>query len=98
MTEQSLKFNHQEREHMAVLYRRHAWLRLGETRPTPEGGYTEDNGYFAGEANALAWALDLLEGKTELVEVRLERHERRIRNLESRMGHLEHDLTTGGTQ
>jgi hypothetical protein len=79
-------FVRKERAHLDVLGQRLDHLR--EDDPTR----IDNPGYIAGEANALAWALSVLTGSLDPIDVRLERHERRIKNLESRFGRLEHDL------
>lgn len=83
------KFIRREREHLDVLERRLAWLR---SSPEPEGGYTEEAGFFAGEAGALAWALGVLRGEVEPLALRVDRLEQSVRVAHSRLGRVEHEI------
>lgn len=80
------KFVRKEREHLDVLHRRLNHLR--EHRPERSG----DPNYIAGEANALAWALAILENEAEPVEVRLNRIEQKLRKVDSEIGRLWHEF------
>lgn len=79
-------FNRKERELLGVLQGRLDWLRSEAARGAPKG---EESGFFQGEASALAWALSVVEGTVQPVEVRTERVEHRLRRVESRLGRLE---------
>ncbi len=80
-----------ERENVEVLQRRLDWLH----ERMPEEGMAEETrfyyGAFPGEAAALRWAISLITGGLEPIDLKLERHERRIRNLEQRIGRMEHE-------
>src|SRR5262245_8192801 len=82
------KFVRKEKEHLRVLQGRLDWLRSDRARQHP-GGFTEENGFFQGEAYALAWALAVIEGTIEPLEVRVERWEKKMRVVEARLGRLE---------
>jgi hypothetical protein len=75
-----------EREHLEVLERRLAHLH--EDRPERHG----DPAYPPGEANAIAWVLAVVRGIEEPVELRVERLEKTMRQLITRVGNIEHDL------
>lgn len=82
------KFVRKEHEHLAVLEARLEHLRTGHGHPERSG----DPAYPAGEANAIAWALALIRGLEEPIEIRVERLEKQLRVLGSRLGNLERDL------
>jgi len=82
----------QQQKHLDVLRRRRDFLVTSGDRPTPPTGYTEEAGFFAGEANALAWVISVMEAIEDPVEARLERVERRLRTVEARLGNIERDL------
>lgn len=86
-----------EREHLATLEARLRWLNdpdrdRAATEPR-RGGRTEENGFFPGESNALAWALSVLRGDVEPLSLRVERLERQLRQFASRLGRVEHELS-----
>lgn len=82
-------FNRKERELLGVLQGRLDWLRSEAASRAPRG---EENGFFQSEASALSWALSVIEGTVQPVEVRTERIEHRLRRVESRLGRLEEDF------
>lgn len=79
-------FNRTERSHLEALEARLAHLRGGD--PERRG----DPAYPPGEAYAIAWALAVLRGIEEPMELRVERIELTLRRLNSRVGRIEHDL------
>lgn len=85
-----LKFVRKEREHLDVLHRRLDHLRVDD--PSRRG----NPAYPPGEANALAWALTVIEGDVEPLSVRMERIERKLRVIETRLGNVERDQRGDG--
>ena len=80
------EFVRKERDHLDVLKRRldHLNVNVPERRGDPN--------YMPGEAGALSWALKVIEGTVEPVEVRMQRFEEGLRKISSRLGRVEHDL------
>jgi hypothetical protein len=75
-----------ERQHVEALEARLSHLR-GD-HPERRG----DPAYPPGEAYALAWALSVLRGIEEPLELRVERLQDALRKLTSRVGRIEHEL------
>lgn len=82
-------FVRKEREHLDVLRGRLAWLSTPAAAEAPRGA---ENGFFQGESAALAWALGVIEGSVDPVELRVERIEHQLRKLAGRQGKLERDF------
>lgn len=78
-----MPFTRKERAHLAVLHERLEHLKVND--PARSGNPE----YRAGESNALAWALAVIEGMEEPVEIRVERLEVWRRHIESRLGRVE---------
>jgi hypothetical protein len=76
----TLKFTGKEIERLTVLQRRLDYLR---DLPVPEDGYA------AAEAGALAWALHVLIGTVEPLEIRMNKLDAAMRKVHSRLGRLE---------
>lgn len=81
------KFVRKEREHIAVLQQRLAYLKVDrpERRDEPD--------YIPGEAQALGWVLSVLDGTLEPLDVRMERIERRMRQYDTRLGEIAQSIT-----
>jgi hypothetical protein len=75
-----------EREHLDVLERRLAHLH--DDRPERRG----DPAYPPGEAMALAWVLAVVRGLDEPIALRVERLEKTMRQLVTKVGRIEHEL------
>ena len=78
------RFVRKEREHLDVLHQRLDFLR--------SDSWEDPAGHIPGEPGALAWALDIIEGSVEPIEVRMERYEQRLRVLGSKVARLEKEL------
>jgi hypothetical protein len=77
------RFARKEREHLDVL---HARLERLHTERHP------DDDHLKGETHALAWALGIIEGTVEPVEVRVEKALQQIRKLANRVAALEREF------
>lgn len=78
--------NRKERDHLDALETRLTHLR--DDRPDRHG----DPAYPPGEANALAWAINVIRGIEEPLDLRVERLDRTLRQLQAKVGRIEHDL------
>ena len=85
------RFTRKEKEHIEALQRRLDYLRSQQARQDHAEGA---GGYIAGEVNALAWLLLLVElhGEVTPEEIRLERMFHQIRKLGGKVGRIEQEL------
>jgi hypothetical protein len=79
-------FIRKEREHLAALQGRMDYLR--QERPQRR----EEPDYIPGELQALAWAVSVLTGLAEPIDLRVERVERTLKGLSAKVGRIEQEL------
>lgn len=82
-----VEMNRREKGHLEAMRARLEYVseRAGESRK-------DEPDYVPGEGQAIAWAIGLLESKTEMAEIRLHRLEEWRRKVESRFGRIEAEI------
>ena len=81
-------FSQKENRHLAVLQKRLDHL-TDPDRPRDQ----HDPAYPPGEAHALAWILNYMKAVEHPTELRIERIEHAVRQLQSRLGRVEQTLS-----
>jgi len=77
------QFTRQEKKHLEVLK-----LRLEYTK-IPNEKRRNESDYIAGETNALAWIINLVESTTDPIHIRVEKLQRQVREIFNRLGVVE---------